>query len=169
MPEIQTGYVPGALGRIIELHETYYSEYWDLDYEFSREVAVELAEFLGRYDDADNRLWLVLTDPDAAGEQEIMGALVIDGGHNDEDEAGARLRWVVLAPALHGQGLGRELMNRAMAYCENVGFDRVYLWTYEGLEAARHLYEEHDFALVEEDTRQDWGPEITYQKFEVYL
>ncbi|WP_227357114.1 GNAT family N-acetyltransferase [Haladaptatus salinisoli] len=168
MPEIQTGYIPGALGRIIELHETYYSEYWDLDYEFSREVAVELAEFLGRYDDADNRLWLVMSNPDTDDEREVMGSLVIDGGHND-DEEGARLRWVVLAPELHGQGLGRELMNRAIAFCEEVGFERVYLWTYEGLEAARHLYEERGFTLVEEETRQDWGPEITHQKFEIFL
>ncbi|WP_227376248.1 GNAT family N-acetyltransferase [Haladaptatus halobius] len=165
MPEIQTGYVPGALGRIIELHETYYSEYWNLDYEFSREVAVELAEFLDRYDEADNRLWLVMSDPDDDGEQEILGSLVIDGGHSD-DEEGARLRWVILSPELHGQGLGSELMNRGMAFCDATGFDRVYLWTYEGLEAARQLYEEHGFKLVEDVTRQDWGPELTYQKLE---
>ncbi|WP_224332342.1 GNAT family N-acetyltransferase [Haloprofundus halobius] len=168
MPEIQTGYTPGALGRIIELHETYYSEYWNLDYEFSREVAVELAEFLGRYDEAENRLWLVMSDPDDDGEREILGSLVVDGGHSD-DEEGARLRWVVLAPELHGQGLGRELMNRAMAFCADAGFDRVYLWTYEGLEAARRLYDKHGFTVVEDVTRQDWGPELTYQKLETYL
>ena len=168
MPEIRTGYVPGALGRIVELHETYYSEYWNLDYEFSREVAVELAEFLGRYEEAENRLWLVMDDPDDADRREIVGALVIDGGHAD-DEEGARVRWVILDPELHGRGFGRELMDRAMAFCRDREFERVYLWTYEGLEAARHLYEEHGFRLVEEATRQDWGPEITYQKFEVYL
>lgn len=167
MPEIETGYVPGALGRVIELHETYYSKNWNLDYEFSREVAVELTDFLGRYDEANNRLWLVVraTDPEAP---EIMGALVVDGGHAD-DEVGARIRWVILAPELHGEGWGRKLMDRAMAFCRTVGFERVYLWTFEGLEAARHLYETHGFTLVEEGTQHDWGPEITYQKFEVYL
>lgn len=168
MPEIRTGYVPGALGRIVELHETYYSEYWNLDYEFSREVAVELAEFLGRYDEAENRLWLVMDDPGDAERRDVVGALVIDDGHAD-DEEGARVRWVILDPELHGRGFGRELMDRAMAFCGDSGFERVYLWTYDGLEAARHLYEEHGFRLVEEATRQDWGPEITYQKFEVYL
>lgn len=166
MPEIHEGCVPGALGRIIQLHEIYYDEYWDLDYEFSREVAVELAEFLDRYDEAANRLWLVM-DEDDDGEQEIQGALVVDGQQAGDE--GARIRWVILAPELHGQGLGRDLMERAMAFCDEAGFDRVYLWTYEGLAAARHLYEEHGFALIEEDTRHDWGPEITYQKFEVYL
>ena len=79
MPEIHEGYVPGALGRIIGLHETYYDEYWDFDYEFTREVAVELAEFLGRYDERTDRLWLVLDDSENGGEQEIEGALVVDG------------------------------------------------------------------------------------------
>lgn len=168
MPEIITGYTPGALGRIIQLHETYYTEHWGLDYEFSREVAVELAAFLGRYDEATDRLWLVLSDPGGTGNQEVMGGLVVDGGHAD-DELGARIRWVILAPTLHGQGLGRELMDRAMAFCAECGFKRVYLWTFEGLDAARHLYESHGFTPVEEGTRHDWGPAITYQKFETYL
>lgn len=167
MAEIREGYEPGALGRIIQLHETYYDEYWDLDYEFTREVAIELAEFLERYDETTDRLWLVVDDSDGGDEQEIRGALVIDGqGAGDE---GARIRWVILVPELHGRGLGRELMDRAMGFCEEREFDRVYLWTYEGLDAARHLYEDHGFSLVEEDTRQDWGPEITYQRFEVEI
>lgn len=166
MPEIHEGYVPGVLGRVIQIHEIYYDEYWDLDYEFSREVAVELAEFLDRYDEAANRLWLVM-DADDDGEQEIQGALVVDGQQAGNE--GARIRWVVLAPELHGQGLGRDLMDRAMTFCKEADFDRVYLWTYEGLAAARHLYEKHGFTLIEEDTRHDWGPEITYQKFEIYL
>jgi GNAT superfamily N-acetyltransferase len=167
MPEIHEGYVPGALGRIIQLHETYYDDYWNLDYEFSREVAVELTEFLDRYDEAANRLWLVMDDPDDDGEQAIQGALVVDGQQAGAE--GARIRWVILAPELQGQGLGRELMDRAMAFCEAENFDRVYLWTYKGLAAARHLYEEQGFTLIEEDTRYDWGPEITYQQFEVEL
>jgi GNAT superfamily N-acetyltransferase len=164
MSDIHEGYVPGTLGRIIQHHETYYDEYWGLDYEFSREVAVELAEFIGRYDEAANRLWLVM---DENGKQEIQGALVVDGQQAGNE--GARIRWVILAPELHGLGLGRELMDRAMAFCEAESFERVYLWTYEGLDAARHLYEENGFTLVEEDTRHDWGPEITYQKFELNL
>lgn len=168
MPEIRTGYIPGALGRIIELHETYYSDRWDLDYEFSREVAVELATFLARYDEATDRLWLVTRDPADTGVPTISGAVVVDGAPEDA-EPGARVRWVILDPDLHGQGLGRELMDRAMAFCEACGFDRVYLWTFDGLAAARHLYESHGFRLVEEQVRRDWGPELTYQKFEVWL
>jgi len=179
--KIQTGYVTGALGRVIELHELYYGKNWNLGLNFSREVAVEFTDFLGRYEDSGNRLWLVLADSDDPCEQTIMGSLVIDGGPNDEgeegaklrfiddEEKGARLRWVVLVSELHGQGLGRELLDRAMTYCIDVGFERVYLWTFEGLEAARHLYEEHGFTLIEEVTRQDWGPKLTYQKFENHL
>ena len=107
-------------------------------------------------------------DPDEVGERQIMGSLVVDEGHCD-DEEGVRIRWVILASELHGQGLGRELLDRAMSYCEQSGFNRVYLWTYESLEAARHLYETHGFRLVKEEAHHDWGPEINYQLYEVYL
>lgn len=51
MSEIQEGYIPGSLGRITELHETYYDKHWNLNYECFRENNVELAEFLSRYDE----------------------------------------------------------------------------------------------------------------------
>lgn len=60
-------------------------------------------------------------------------------------------------------------MDRAMTFCEEVGFQRVYLWTFEGLETALDLYEVHNFTLTEENTREDWGPKTTCLKFEVYL
>lgn len=165
MTEIRTGYFPGALGQIIELHETYYGENWQLDYEFAREVAVELAEFLDRYDEDDNCLWLVVDD---SADDRALGSIVIDAGHSDGEE-GVRLRWFILDPNLHGRGLGRELMDQAMRFCADNGFRRVYLWTYEELKAARHLYETHGFTLVEEVTRADWGPRINYQKLEFFL
>jgi GNAT superfamily N-acetyltransferase len=125
MPEIHEGYILGALGRIIQLHEIYYDEFWDFEYEFSRQMAVELAEFFGRYDETGNRLWLVMDDPNDTGKQEIHGAIVVDGQKAGNE--GACIRWVILTPELQGEGIGRELMEKAMTYCEEENFDRVYL------------------------------------------
>ncbi len=41
-----SGYVPGAIGRITELHATYYKQHWDFDLFFESKVATELSEFL---------------------------------------------------------------------------------------------------------------------------
>lgn len=44
-------------------------------YEFSRKVAVELAEFLRQYDNADNRHWLVISDPPQLRRAEDYGSV----------------------------------------------------------------------------------------------
>jgi ribosomal protein S18 acetylase RimI-like enzyme len=138
-----TGYVPGALGRITELHGTYYHTHWDLGLYFEAKVATELAAFLNRFDAVCDGLWL------ARDGEKIVGAVVIDG--HDAVGEGARLRWFIIDPAYQGYGIGNQLMDAAMNFCQQVGFRRVYLTTFSGLTAARHLYEKHGFVLCREE------------------
>ena len=44
-----SGYVPGAIGRVAELHGKYYHTYWGFDLFFESKVATELSEFLCRF------------------------------------------------------------------------------------------------------------------------
>ena len=46
--KIEEGYVPGSIGRISELHATYYNENWDFGLYFESKVAEELSAFLKR-------------------------------------------------------------------------------------------------------------------------
>lgn len=155
-----TGYVAGALGRIIELHGTYYAEHWDLGLYFEAKVAAEMGEFLSRFDAAHDGIWFARVDG------QIVGGIVIDG--NRAEQEGARLRWFVLDPAYHGQGIGRRLVDAAMNFCAEKGFKRVYLTTFSGLTAARHLYEKHGFKLCgeEDGTHLTGNPALTEQIFE---
>jgi len=138
-----TGYVPGAIGAITQLHGTYYSQHWDLGVYFEAKVAAELAAFLNRFDPAHDGLWL------ARDGEKVVGAVVIDG--RDAQGEGARLRWFIIDPAYQGLGLGNRLMDAAMSFCQQVGFRRVYLTTFAGLHTARHLYEKHGFKLCREE------------------
>ncbi len=45
------GYVPGAVGRVTELHGTYYYKHWRFGLFFETKVAGDLSEFLKRYDE----------------------------------------------------------------------------------------------------------------------
>ena len=47
--------------------------------------------------------------------------------------------------------------------------NKVYLWTFEGLDTARHLYEKVGFKLVEEHKGTQWGTEVNEQRFECSL
>ncbi|MBZ0302944.1 MAG: GNAT family N-acetyltransferase [Anaerolineae bacterium] len=138
-----TGYFPGSLGRIVELHGTYYAEYWDLGLYFEAKVAVELANFLSRFDPARDGAWF------AANDGVVVGAIFIDG--KDAAGEGARLRWFILDPTYQGQGIGQRLMDAALNFCRQQRFLRVYLTTFSGLIAARHLYEKAGFRLCHEE------------------
>lgn len=151
------GYRPGVLGRVVELHGRYYSREWGLGLYFEAKVARELAEFLQRMTEGDG-IWVARVDG------EMAGAIVIDG----HDGAGARLRWFILDESCHGLGLGGMLMQAAMDHCRAQGFERVWLSTFAGLVAARHLYEKHGFRLYSESdgAHLTGNPALTEQLFE---
>ena len=152
------GYRPGAIGRIAQLHAEYYARSSGFGVAFEAKVARELSEFCERLDPRRDRLWLAL-DGDR-----IEGSLVIDGVHAADD--GAHLRWFIASDALRGQGTGRRLVQQACAFVDSCGHAKTYLWTFSGLDAARHLYESFGFRLVHEAPGAQWGTVVTEQRFE---
>jgi len=59
------------------------------------------------------------------------------------------------------------LLTAALQFCQARRYDRVYLWTFEGLDAARHLYEKSGFRLVHQQRGAQWGTEVNEQRFEL--
>ena len=159
--KIVKGYVPGAIGRVAELHGRYYHAHWGFGIFFEAKVAVELSEFLKRYDEARDGFWTVSVDG------RIEGAIAIDGTHSQDE--GAHLRWFIMSDALRGKGAGTRLIERAISFCRRKGYNKVYLWTFEGLDAARHLYGKAGFSLAEEHRGKQWGTEVNEQRFECAL
>jgi GNAT superfamily N-acetyltransferase len=160
--EIREGYEPGVVGRLTELHATYYGGLWELGPRFEREMAEGIAEFVTRYDDRDG-LWTVV-DPDGT----VMGGIVIDGRNAGAE--GAQLRYFLLDPVVHGNGLGRALLEEAMGFCRRKRFDRVFLWTVEELAAAVHLYRDVGFEPTGEvDVYSGWRTAVPYRRYECDL
>jgi GNAT superfamily N-acetyltransferase len=156
-----TGYIPGAIGRVAELHGTYYHQHWGFHLFFESRVAIELSEFLRRFNEARDGFWA------ARIEEKIVGAVAIDGVHHDSQ--GAHLRWFIIAPENQGHGIGNRLLNEAVEFCRKKEHGRIYLWTFAGLHPARHLYEKFGFKLCEEHEGEQWGRAVTEQKFELIL
>ncbi|MEE9610352.1 MAG: GNAT family N-acetyltransferase [Desulfatiglandales bacterium] len=162
MDEIKlSGYVPGAIGRVAELHAVYYSKHWGFGLFFESKVATELSEFLNRFNDAHDGFCLATVGGD------IVGSIAIDGAKSDRE--GAHLRWFIVAPDCQGRGVGSILIRKAIEFCRNAHFNRVYLWTFAGLDPARHLYEKHGFSVCEEHQDDQWGVSVTEQMFELIL
>jgi len=55
--KIAKGYIPGSIGRVAELHDTYYHQNWDFKLFFEAKVASEISEFLGRYNERQDGFW----------------------------------------------------------------------------------------------------------------
>jgi GNAT superfamily N-acetyltransferase len=153
-----TGYVPGALGRITELHGRYYASQWQFGSFFEARVARDLGEFMQRYDATRDGLWTLSVDG------RVEASIAIDGLH--AHERAAHLRWFIVGDALRGSGAGRRLLDAALAFCDAHGYRRVELWTFAGLDAARRLYERSGFVLAEEFSGAQWGRELREQRFE---
>ena len=158
---LKKGYVPGSIGRVAEMHGTYYYKHWNFTVFFEAKVASEISEFLGRYDEKTDGFWTASIDG------RIEGSITIDGIHADKE--GAHLRWFIISDVLRGKGTGNWLINEAIDFCRKKKYQRIYLWTFKGLEAARHLYEKNGFQLVEEFTGNQWGTQVEEQRFELSL
>ena len=152
------GYTPGVIGRVAELHAKYYAEHWNFGPFFEAKVATELSHFINTYDASQDRIWSLVIDGN------IEGSMTIDG--TSEGKNIAHLRWFIISDKLRGQGAGNYLMEQAMSFCKEVEFENVYLWTFQGLASARHLYEKSGFRLVEEYPGEQWGTIVTEQRFE---
>jgi GNAT superfamily N-acetyltransferase len=152
------GYYPGVVGRITEIHAVYYHENWGFDLTFETQVGTELSQFVRRLDNNRDGLWVAINTGDFAG------AIAIDGTDAFGDE-GARLRWFIVDPQFQGGGIGRNLIARAIAFCRQQEFPKVFLWTFKGLEDARRIYEAVGFRLCEENQIEQWGQTILEQKY----
>jgi len=159
--KITRGYVPGSIGRVVELHGTYYHIHWGFGPFFESKVAAEMAEFIRRHDEDQDGFWTVSL------EGHIEGSITIDGIHAKDE--GAHLRWFVVSDSLRGKGAGNLLIQTAIDFCRKKNYERIYLWTFEGLHAAKHLYEKFDFKLVEQHKGRQWGKVVKEQRFELAI
>lgn len=153
---LHRGFLPGAVGRITQMHASYYARLVGFGEYFECKVASELAAFVPHLEHADNGLWLATIG------DEIVGSVALDV--TGAAEPNAHLRWFILDDTARGRGVGHQLLAEAISHCDSRGIPGIYLWTISGLGAARHLYEKAGFQLVEEIQGKQWGKEVIEQK-----
>ena len=155
--EIAAGYVPGIVGWIAGMHGRAYVEPYGFGRFFEAKVAREAAEFSERQDRPMNELWVARLDGG------IVGTVAIDG--EKLGNGTAHLRWFIVDAAARGLGIGRSLLAEAVGFCDRQGFAAIELWTLRGLDAARRLYGQFGFTLVEEFEGDQWGTRVMEQRF----
>jgi len=159
MSEIQiaSDYRAGLIGRITQMHMAYYAPFSGFGQRFESVVAGGLASFCDRLHHPNNQIWLAIQD------QQIVGSVAIDG--EDLGNNTAHLRWFITDERVRGRGVGGQLLTQALQFVDAKGFEETQLWTFNGLHAARYLYESHGFKLAEENLGNQWGTDILEQRF----
>jgi GNAT superfamily N-acetyltransferase len=137
---------PGDLGMVVHLHGVLYAREYGLDVTFEPYVAKPLADFvLG----GAGRLWIA-----EDGDRTLGSVAMVDA-----EPGVGQLRWFLVVPEARGTGLGKRLLDEALAYGRERGFHRLYLWTFADLGSALRLYERAGFTVTEQKTHFVWGAE----------
>lgn len=155
---IHTRLRPGDLGAIVQMHGEIYAAEYGLDCTFEPYVAVPLSEFVLRNDDRE-RIWTV------THRQRIVGSVAIVAASATE----AQLRWLLVAPAFRGQGLGRQLVAEALDFCRRCCYASVFLWTLGHLESALTLYRSFGFQRVHRNPHRLWGQDLVEEQYVLQL
>jgi ribosomal protein S18 acetylase RimI-like enzyme len=150
----------GDAGEIVELHRRVYVPEYERNEAFLAAVAasVQSAVTAGWPHDR-GAVWLL--DRDAG----LSGSLAL----TDEGGGLGHVRWVVFAPELRGLGLGRRVVEEMVREARSLGLRKLELETFGALTTAAHLYRSAGFRVRWERPRDDWGPPIVYQHYELEL
>lgn len=148
----------GDLGTIVQLHGALYAREYGFDPSFEAYVAGPLSEMALRGSSRE-RLWIA--ERDGA----FLGCVaVVDAGSDV-----AQLRWYLVVPDARGLGIGRRLLEEAVAFAREEGYVSIHLWTVSALEAAAHLYRAAGFVKVEEVPGSPWGVPVVEERYVLHF
>jgi ribosomal protein S18 acetylase RimI-like enzyme len=160
--DIIPGYRPGILARTLEMHLTYYSRVFNFGLLFETEIAKDFGDVLNRLVSPVNQVWAAMeTTPN--GREHIVGTIFMDG--EDLGRNKAHLRGFIVDEHARGLGVGKRLLELAMAFVDAHGFDETRLWTLHTLDVARHLYGAAGFVLAHQFEMTKWGPPTTVLEY----
>lgn len=144
----------GDLSYMAYRHCVLYKREYGLDGVFEKYVLEGLYKYLE--EKPIGKIWV------AECEGKIIGSIAVVGSDDKE----AQLRWFLIEPEFRSSGIGRKLMEEAIHFCMKKSFQKVFLWTFTDLKAARHLYHSFGFALVEEVPNDIWRSGLIEEKWE---
>ena len=156
---VQHQFEPGDLGTLIHIHGVQNLKDYGFNEIHEAYCARIATDFMLNPEPRRQRVWLTRKDG------VINGSVFIC-----EPEPGvAQLRLLFVDASARGLGLGRWLVEEAVAYSREAGFERIFLWTVEGLDRAKTVYTSLGFKLTETKGNKDWREDAREVRYDLML
>ena len=145
-----------VVSRQLALYETEYgftSEIW------KKYLTDGVSTFIQRFDPEKDAMFILEDKSIPSGCVAVMHL----------DDTTAQLRFFFLEADIRGRGAGRLLMDRAVDFCREKNYGRIFLWTFSTLLAARHLYASKGFRITDTHMNPDWGSPVLEERWDLIL
>jgi GNAT superfamily N-acetyltransferase len=158
--QIRAGGNSDDVNTVARLHGDVYEAEYGLDPSFAADVALRLSELRRRgWPGARDGLWI------AEADGRPVGSITLD----DQGGGLGQLGHLVLTPEARGTGTGRRLVEQVLETARAVGYERLQLFTFHELSAARGLYQSVGFVKVSGEDTVRWGREMEWERYELAL
>ena len=146
-PYILRSHQPGDMGWVVHRHGALYAQEYGYDERFEALVAEIAAKFIQHFDPKRERCWMAEKDGGIVGSVFLV----------KKSKTVAKLRLLLVEPSARGLGIGKRLVGECLRFARQAGYRKIVLWTQSELPAARHIYQQAGFRLMEEKPHRDWG------------
>lgn len=150
---------PGDMGWIVSRHGALYGDEYGWDERLEALCAEIVAAFVRNFDAKRERCWIAERDGENAGSILLV---------KDTEEV-ARLRLLLVEPKARGLGIGARLVEECVRFAREARYKKVTLWTHSVLTAARHIYEQNGFKLIDSSKHNEFGKELTGETWDLEL
>jgi GNAT superfamily N-acetyltransferase len=156
---IRTLGAPGDLGWVVKAHGEQYAAEFGWDMTFEALVARIVADYTVDHDRGHEAAWIA----------EVNGKRVGCVFCVRKDEQTAQLRILLVTSDGRGYGLGGCLVDAAVDFARASGYRQMVLWTNAPLVAARRIYLDRGFRLVDEERHHSFGVDLLGQNYALDL
>jgi DNA-binding MarR family transcriptional regulator/N-acetylglutamate synthase-like GNAT family acetyltransferase len=162
----EAGYVlrahqPGDMGWVVQRHGALYAEEYGFDTDFEALVASIVARFIQHLDPERERCWIAARD----GGGERVGCVFLVKA----SKTIGKLRLFLVEPDARGLGIGHRLVDECIRFARAAGYRKIHLWTQSNLLAARHIYDQAGFRVVEEEPHHSYSQDLVAETWELRL